>query len=829
MIKALVRHHFELTALFCLLAVFISGCEQIPLASPTPLPYPTPAPTQPRPEAMVMFRVSLPAPLQPGEKLQLTTLDEVTGLALNPTHYTMEAEDATHYTVFLPQPVGSVLKYRYTRQGNLLSQEHLSDGRPVRYRLYQVDGPAVVNDVVSRWTDTAFSGPIGRISGQVTDAVSGQPIANILVTAGGAQTLTNSEGYYVLEGLPPGTHNLVAYALDGVYRTYQQGAIVAGDAATPAPLTLTPAPLVNIVFTVIVPPGTLPAIPIRMAGNLLQLGNTYADLAGGANSSAARLPTLAPLPDGRYTLTLKLPAGADVRYKYTLGDGIWNAERRAEGQYVVRQLIVPATNSRVDDQVQTWRTGQNAPITFEVTVPANTPAGENISLQLNPGHGWTMPLPMWKVSERQWMYIVYSPLDMLGGLGYRYCREDQCGCADDAATAGVKTSGYYVGTSLLAQDIVDEVSQWAWLPDQNKPANVPNVAVQPRGASFIAGVEFAPVYDSTWAPRMARAMNDVQGMGANWLVLTPSWSLTRLNPPVMELQPGNDPLWAESISDMLKARSLGMNVAVFATLHFPEEQTLWWQKGSRDFSWWVSWFEAYRSFARHHADLAAQQGAKALILGGEWLSPALPGGSLADGSSSGVPADAEERWRAIIQEIHSRFEGTLLWALPYQGLQNPPAFLDAVDMIYVLWSPPLATNANAPVSEMQSEAGRLLDEMVLPFQQKINKPVVIAAAYPSADGGISGCVREPQGTCAPFEKLSTAKMNTPAIAWDLAEQADAYNALLMAVNSRPWVAGFVSRGFFPPLALQDLSPSVHGKPAAGVLWFWFPRLLAPSP
>jgi hypothetical protein len=63
-----------------------------------------------------------------------------------------------------------------------------------------------------------------------------------------------------------------------------------------------------------------------MAGNLLQFGNTFSDLRGGLSTVADRMPVLTPLPDGRYSVSLFLPAGAHLEYKYTLGDGFWNSE-----------------------------------------------------------------------------------------------------------------------------------------------------------------------------------------------------------------------------------------------------------------------------------------------------------------------------------------------------------------------------------------------------------------------------------------------------------------------------------------------------------------------
>ena len=61
----------------------------------------------------------------------------------------------------------------------------------------------------------------------------------------------------------------------------------------------------------------------------------------------------------------------------------------------------------------------------------------------------------------------------------------------------------------------------------------------------------------------------------------------------------------------------------------------WWRTSPRDFGWWNSWFDQYRTFAVHFAETAQKQGAEMLILGGDWIQPALPGGKLASGDPSG--------------------------------------------------------------------------------------------------------------------------------------------------------------------------------------------------
>jgi hypothetical protein len=134
----------------------------------------------------------------------------------------------------------------------------------------------------------------------------------------------------------------------------------------------------------------------------------------------------------------------------------------------------------------------------------------------------------------------------------------------------------------------------------------------------------------------------------------------------------------------------------------------------------------------------------------------------------------------------------LIWAIPYPDGASPPSFLNLVDEIYVLWSTPLATQRGATSRQMRDEALRLIDRDIAPFWQLTNKPIVLAVADPSTN---------------------------------MTEQMDAYNAIMMALNDRPWLLGVVSTGYYPLLSLQDSSASVHGKPASGVLWYWFPLFL----
>jgi hypothetical protein len=812
----------RLFSLLSILVLLLNGCSfsllDIPgLSAPTALPSLPSGPTATsQPAAVITFRVEIPAPLLVGETLFLSLVDEVTGLGLNAVMVAMQGMDMLHYTVAIPFTLNSIVKYRYTRQGTstIPIQEDDSFDKQVRYRMYNVTGPGTVDDVVASWSDSLCSSPSGRLTGQVLDATTNTPIPEILVAAGGQQTLSDSSGNFVIENLPVGTHNLVAYAIDGTYQTFQQGARVEEGQLTPVAISMLPTQMVNVVFTLSVPANTIQNAPIRLAGNLYQLGNTFADLQGGLSTVATRMPVLSSLQDGRSTLSLMLPAGADIRYKYTLGDGFWNAEHSADGSFVVRQLIVPVSSTplQVQDSVQTWQAGPSSPILFEVNVPAYTPVSDIISIQFNP-YGWTESIPMWPRGNNQWVYQLYSPLNMLADFEYRYCRNDQCGIADDGQTSAGQL-GRPVSTSLAPQILQDTVSDWVWLKDTTPPPVVGYQVAARQG--FMAGVEFLPDYNPTWQAWTPLAIQNVQGIFANWLVITPSWTVAQTSPFIFSPVAGLDPLWADSIDTISRARASNLNVALFPTVNIPSDWETWWASTPRDAAWWNTWFDRYAAFAATHADLATKSGAQALILGGDWVTPALPGGQISAGSS-GVPDDAQSRWQAIFDDVRARFTGSLYWACSYPfGLKSVPDFTKTLDGVYLLWYAPLSGSG---VDQLKSSAGQLMDTDIQPFQSGLEKPVVLAVAFPSADSALSASLPasslfQPGGTQVPV---------------NLQAQTDMYTALLMAVNERPWVGGFVSRGYYPPVVLQDASASVHGKPAADILWYWYPRFFGITP
>jgi hypothetical protein len=776
------------------------------------------------PESEITFRVQIPEASPSDEPVFINLLDEVTGLALNKKTMQMDSEGERRYFITLPFPFGSVVKYRYSRGSSVAPvEEHISDGRQLRYRLYNVEGPGSVEDIVTRWTDIEYTGLTGRIQGYALDILSGQPIPGLLIVAGGAQTFTASDGSFLIEGLPPGEHNLVAYAIDGTYSTFQQGAVIQAESTTPAELRLRPAQMVNVTFELIVPEGTVPIVPIRIAGNLYQLGNTFADLSGGFSTIASRMPTLIQESDRTYTLNLSLPEGVDIRYLYTLGDGFWNTEQDSNGEVKLRQIIVPNNDVIIRDTVETWSTSESNPITFDIRVPEDTPPEDTISIQLNPFFGWTESIPMWPLGEQRWAYVLNSPLTLGDSLNYRICRNNQCGSADDQRTQGINHAGLPITFDTDRRIVLDQVNSWAWIEASPPDYPVDTTDTTSKELDFIAGVELQPYYHPSWTPLNPFMLDNVQELGANWLILTPTWTYTRNNPPILDPVTGADPLWQDMSKTIQDARDRDFQVGIFPQVRFPSNSDDWWIGAQRDVSWWIVWFERYRNFILHHADLADDNDAQTLVIGGDWLAPALPAGTLPDGSPSGVQSDVETHWRRLIQDVRSRFDGQIAWGITAsQAVNPPPAFLNEIDLIYLQFYAPLSTHPDPILSELQSEAARLLDNEIYPQLQSYELPIILVVNYPSVDGAGMGCLPSLLGeSCLNPRVLSRPNDDFPDIPIDLIEQADIYQALVNVTNQRDWINGFVTGGYYPPALLQDKSTSIHGKPAQNLLREWF--------
>ena len=760
------------------------------------------------------FKAKLNTPIPEGERIYLEILDMLTGTAINPTRFEMEKEDDYTYSLQIPLKIGTVVDYRYIRSGTNFAIEYDSQGNQVDCRKYQVNSSGSVIDFIAGWENGTFPSSTGEISGFIYDSETHMPISEVMVYLNGQRTFTSMSGYFVMKNLPPGEFVFTAVHPDGIYKTFQQKAIIAENSITPASFGMEKADLVEIEFIVAAPEYTPRDAPIRLVGNLRSLGYMFTDLQGGSSILPSRSPILEYLENGSYRLKLKLPEEYYLKYKFSLGDGFINAEHDQNGEFVVREMIVPGRNMKLNETVESWYSASPNLVSFQINIPEYTPENDIVSIQFNP-FGWMEPIPAWKTDENTWNYSLYSPMEFIDGAQYRFCRNDECGRADEAATSGMNANGYvldleYSGSERIRNTISD------WYGMQKIPFELIPAEISKSTSIQVMGFELDNNYDKHWLPYIENGLIDAGVSGSNRIVLSPSWTGV-IDPSVkIEFDPQNDPYLSDLEEILGKIRNTDMQTAVYPQPAYLPNEYEFWAAADFTYNWWDKWFESYHDFVLHFAQFAEKNNVPLLIIGGSEVSPSFSNSILYSGRSSYLPIDATDRWNALFDEIRSIYSGQIAFALPYSTtFADYPDFINRTDFLYVEIDSALTTDGPDSVYEMEASAEKLLDEKIYKLYETHQKPVILAIEYASVDGAASDCIN--LGSACNILISS----NPDILKVDVLEQADIYQAFLKAAIKKPWISGFISRGFNPGTALQDLSSSVRGKPAMQIISYSF--------
>ena len=764
--------------------------------------------------AEVVFETTLPQAVDENSTLQLEILDEVSCLNFNPTRYEMSLKSETTYFVRIPISIDSVVKYRYILNSSVINVEKDLSGKDIRYRMVKIDQPMVVEDSVATWQAAPSTVETGTLTGSIVDAVTNAPLPSIRVTIAGLSAYTAADGSFTINTIPIGEHTMLAYSPTGEYEVFQQKAVIASSSQTPAVFSMNPVAFVNVTFQVSTPSNTIKGAPLRLLGNILQMGNTFSELNAGCSVVASRAPIMTYHEDGSYSLSMYLPVGLDLRYKYSLGDGFWNAERKKDGSLRIRQLVVPEYDITVNDTISTWLINDEEPLTVRVHVPDTTPAADSISLQINP-YVWMEPIPMWALGNNEWLLKIYNPTDILPGASYRYCRNEQCEISEGL----IQSSGDTTATiTSLENGISDEILLWNSYQPVSLSTDLRIENIQ-QNFAFIAGAEFNPNAQHTWQPYSGWAFVDLGVTKFNWVYYQPTWSFNESDNTIA-FNPQNDLFWADHSTNISYAQSAGLNVALFPQIHYSGAgmQDIV-SSNYQNYYWWGSWFTQYRQFMLHFATLAEQNHVNAFIIGGDEILPFL------DPGSYNLPSDMETKMGELVGEIRSRFQGELGIAIPFlSDPANLPDWVDNADFLYVQYTPQLTAVDDPSLDELTQNAASVMDSQIYNFYTSMQKPLVLGINAPSIDGSARGCLSIDLN-CDDYANLNDGFLPGTNYSVDVQEQADIYLALLRAINQRSWISGFVSKGYYTPLKVYDYSSSIHGKPAEEIVSYWLGKIL----
>lgn len=739
-----------------------------------------------------VFSVDLRMPASAETQLSVDLFDEVSGMLYNLKRYplTRQADGKFQATILLPE--NASLRYRYVMTAPIEGAEQKADGSPVGYRVVFVQKNNIINDLISGWPNSPYSGETADLTGIVHDGKSNQPLPDILINIAGYQTFTDMTGRFVLHDLPVGAHLLSAVSIDGSHMTFQQQANLIAGLSTPAVIKLTPLPEIKVTLN-LAPLKDAVGAPVRIATNYAQGGAIFQDSI--EDTLASRMPLMARNENGSYSLELTMHAGNVLRYKYTLGNGVINAERDKSGLLLLRMVTLPDHDVTLSDKIATWRINDQAPVTIIAQAPPSTPPEDSVSIQFisNQKHE---TIPMWSMGNGQWM-ILYFGNPNSEPVFYRFARNDQADLSVDPASSA--NPYQIVFTNKNAQ--THQIENWSSL-DSSQPILR---QVTTADNSKLIGVELMPGYQPSFLNRYRQLPHELKQYGINWLIFTPSWSLkVRGGLPYLEYDSSSSVLLSELAEVVSLAKSEGYQVALYPQIKFPASPQTWWLESDKSRIWWQQWYAEYERFVMCFSQFANVNGIDQLILGGSGVEYSLPGAIKTSGSNFGTPKTADQTWADLLNKVKTYYSGQLLIGVSTASDTLPIySFYDQADGFYLTFD-----DAELQAyTYNQYSVTAYLDSTVTTFFDAVDKPLFAGIAASSLVSTQLGNNADRQVLISPFNpQYGAANV-------DLESQDYFYQVYTSSLSSYDWISGISTRGFFPVLQLTDFSSSIYGKPA----------------
>ncbi|MDO9027372.1 MAG: hypothetical protein Q7U68_00695, partial [Candidatus Roizmanbacteria bacterium] len=282
---------------------------------------------------------------------------------------------------------------------------------------------------------------------------------------------------------------------------------------------------------------------------------------------------------------------------------------------------------------------------------------------------------------------------------------------------------------------------------------------------------------------MGRSMDAIKQNGGNWVSFMPTWFIVpdyrgnEVRPIYANEFKGTTGWVSATIRDedlitlIRMAHDRDLKVYVCPALA-PED---WGPgvkgKGDLEPSDPDTFFESYKAFINHYADIAEQTVVEMLCVGSEndtLTQEDLP-------QNSGI--DKTARWRDVIAAARQHYSGLLTYSVSciHEQRCGPQLirFWDDLDVIGWEWYVPIATSEHESIETMRQNAERIIERNIKPLYERYQKPIVITEigweAYP--------------GACAHTYGIG------PSQGGDRLEQASCYEAVFQAIEDADFIQG----------------------------------------
>lgn len=307
------------------------------------------------------------------------------------------------------------------------------------------------------------------------------------------------------------------------------------------------------------------------------------------------------------------------------------------------------------------------------------------------------------------------------------------------------------------------------------------------------------------APRRGFAASDLDAVaatGADWISITPFAWQSDIHDPHVGFNPspasghmiwGETDTGLEAVTRAAHARGLSVLLSPHIWMHAGDSGK--WRGDIEMLSEedWRAWFDDYRRFILHHAQLARRLDIEMLSVGLELRRAATT---------------RESDWRDLIKAVRTVYPGALTYSANWYAEPEEIRFWDVLDYIGVQAYFPLGADP-APDLATLLAAWPVHRDRLARLARRTGKPILFTEiGYKSSRGS----------TVDPWTWGAQGKP-------DLALQARAYRAVLETFRDEPWFAGFFFWKWHPGLAPGS---SRHGgdftpqhKPAMAVIEEYF--------
>lgn len=310
-------------------------------------------------------------------------------------------------------------------------------------------------------------------------------------------------------------------------------------------------------------------------------------------------------------------------------------------------------------------------------------------------------------------------------------------------------------------------------------------------ADFMKGVAYTSwARDEYLSPKSDTTLDkEIKPLGANWISVLVTCYQQTIDSTEISCATDKTPTDAALTHVVSYAHSIGLHVMLKPHVDMSNDSDHWrGQIGANfDDGRWAQWFDSYRAYIGHYAELGQRLNVEAFAIGTELSAASSRAGE----------------WRETARLVRQQFKGPITYAANRNGEEFGIQWWDAVDTIGVDAYYPLKQSGTPTLDELKTAWGHIASRLTALSQRWKRQIVFTEIGYESREGA-----------------ARPGRVPNNARRINLQEQALCYQAALDVLSHEPWWHGaFWWNWTTDPQqgGGSDTGYPAHGKPAETVL------------